>query len=170
MKSVLLVVLAFGVTVAASASELTDRIRTEAQRCADALLSGDYATLIALTHPRTVQEMGGTEAAITVVRESMAELKADGVTLESVAIGPPQEPVASGAIVGVMVPQTKILKTSTGRLRLVGYLLAISEDGGGRWTFIDTSTLNDHSLREYFPGLADVLKLPARPPPEKLPE
>lgn len=170
-RSFLFAVLSTVVLFATSAaSDLTARIRAEAQACADALLSGDYAGLIARTHPLVVAEMGGIENAIAGVAEGMASLKSEGITMESIAIGDPGEPVAKGAVVGVLVPQSIVLKTPEGKLRQAGHMLAVSDNGGGTWHFIDTNTLDANSLQQYFPSLVGVINLPARVPPEKIPE
>jgi hypothetical protein len=152
----------------ARASELTDRIRAEAQRGAEALLRGDYDVLIAMTHPRVVEEMGGQEAAAQAVAASIAEMKEGGVTLESVVTEEPGEPVSSGALVAVLVPQKKVLRTPKGRYRTTGHLLAVSEDGGAKWTFIDSSSLTPATLAQYFPTLGDLIKLPPAPELERL--
>ncbi len=144
------------------ASELTERVRAEAQQCADALLTGDYAALIARTHPRIVDEMGGPERAVAEVADGVKNMKADGITMERVEIGTPSEPVAKGAIVGVIVPQNVFLNTPKGHFRQAGHMLAVSEDGGTHWKFMDTSSLTDESLREYFPALAGLIKLPPK--------
>jgi hypothetical protein len=162
------VALILGLAVGATGSELTDRIRVEAQRGADALLSGDYATLIAMTHPSVVAEMGGHDAAVATVTQSIAALKAQGITVESAVIEVPSEPVAVGALVAVIVPQTKELRTPKGRFRSRGHLLAISEDGGTRWSFIDTGSLTPASLAEYFPTLAGRITLPPQSEAERL--
>jgi len=171
IRVLLLAVLSTAVSLAtANASELTHRIRAEAQACADALLQGDYAGLIARTHPLVVAEMGGAEQAVAGVAEGVASLKSSGITMESIAIGEPQEPVARGAVVAVIVPQTIILKTPEGRLRQTGHMLAVSDNGGSTWHFIDTNTLDAASLQKYFPSLVGVITLPPRLPPEKLPD
>jgi hypothetical protein len=155
----------FALVSVAGASELTDRIRAEAQACADALFSGDYGALIARTHPKIVAEMGGREQAVAAVEQGVASMFAEGVTIEGVTIGQPSAPVASGALVALFVPQTIILKSPQGRFRKPGHLLAVSEDGGGSWSFIDCSQLDAHSLQQYFPELADRINLP---PPQGL--
>lgn len=168
MKRFAAAVMMLGLAAIAAGSELTDRIRAEAQRGADALIRGDYETLIAMTHPRVVAEMGGHDAAVGTVAQSIAALKAQGITLESGVIETPSEPVAVGALVAVIVPQTKVLRTPTGRFRSHGHLLAVSEDGGARWSFIDSGTLTPANLAEYFPALVGLITLPAQPEAERL--
>lgn len=161
-RSLLFALLSLGLVGSTVASELTDKIRAGAQECADALLNGDYKKLIERTHTRIVQEMGGPEQAVAFVAEGIEAMKADGITMESVTIGDPSEPVAHEAMVAAIVPQNIILNTPKGRFRKEGHLLAISEDGGATWSYMDTGTLNEQMLQDYFPALADQIKLPPK--------
>ena len=63
------------------------------EKMRDATLKDDYETIIDLTHPKVVKEMGGRDKALDAAKQIMKELRAKGFKVTSFAAGEPGDPV-----------------------------------------------------------------------------
>ena len=63
------------------------------------------------------------------------------------------------------MPQTIQMKVTRGKLIQDGWLLAVSEDQGTTWHFVDATNLTDESLGQVFPDLVGKIKLAPKAPP-----
>lgn len=147
------------------AQDLTVIIQTEAKKCTTAFTSGDYDTFAYYTHPRVIAGMGGKTTMINALKNGMAQMKTEGVSFDSVEIGTPKPPQKIGTWLVTLVPQKLFMKLPGGRLLQESHMVAISEDHGLTWRFID---LSPH-LEKVFPELDGKITLPKRPPPTFLP-
>ena len=71
------------------AGSMEDTIKTQAQKCARATVDNDPETLVASTHPKVVQMMGGKEEMIAKLKEGREEMQAEGTAIEAVTVGDP---------------------------------------------------------------------------------
>ena len=55
-------------------------IRSEAQKCADAMLRDDFETVVSYTYPLIVEKLGGKEKMLEILRNGTSALKAKGVS------------------------------------------------------------------------------------------
>ena len=166
MKSFLAVYL---VTIAlppmAAGAELSTTIKSEAQKCANAVLNQDFDVVVAQTHPRIVTFMGGKESMITTLKRGMADMRANGSVFSEVTIGTPETPRKIGAWLTSIVPEQAVIKVKQGKLLVNSVLLGISEDEGRHWKFIDLGAVSSENFKTSFPELAGKIALPEKKPP-----
>lgn len=133
-------------------------LKEAAQQCASSLVNGDYATFVGYCHPRLLKGMGGADRMIASIRGGLG----DGASLIKAEIGEPGPVQDLGTWKVSLVPQTLFIKVSGGKLKAESTLLAISEDGGGSWTFMDSTPYHHPQFADNFPELAGKLDVPPK--------
>ena len=163
---VLVFVCGSGLIQTASCDDHSAKIRAEAVRMSDALLNGDYQTVADYTFPWVLKEIGGEKKMLEVLKQSNLQMQNQGIRYSSVNIGSP-EPVRE--IDGkwyALVPETIRIEVPQGILIQESHLLAVSEDKGNRWYFVDTASLaEEEKLAAVFPALVGKMKIPIRKQP-----
>jgi hypothetical protein len=157
-------------TGAGSASEAASDLRSDAQRCAAALMATEPGPAIACMHPSLVKALGGADAATESIDRQRKAMAERGASIESVSIGMPGPRIVVGRREFVLIPQTLKIKTKEGMLRQAGYLLAVRDRGAKTWTFLDATAATPKTLSTLFPETAAAefeakLKIPAREDP-----
>ena len=166
MKAFLLGWLLVVCAIHASAQTDAPHIKAEAQKCAQALLTGDYAGVVALTPPRVVSMMGGKDAMVATIRNEMEKDKGTGFGLKDIQFGEPEPGRRVGGSWFVsLVPQRMLMKVPGGRLQGDSYMLGISEDEGKTWSFLSIDAISDDQLAQVFPELKGKVQLPPKTKP-----
>lgn len=147
------------------ASETAKRIKVKAQECADAVVTGDYKSLAAFTHPRIIEMMGGREKMIEHLMQDSAQMSSDGCKFVSATVGHPEEPRMVGTLMISMIPEKLVLRAQGATLTQEGSLLGISDDKGTTWHFLDVSNTSEFQLNEMFPELAGNVTIPRKKMP-----
>jgi hypothetical protein len=144
----------------------TAPIRTGAVACANAMERGDFAAILDTSHPKVIQLGGGRENMLRQVQKAMGDMKQQGFIIHSITVGQPTEPVTANAQAFSTVPTTmkaglpEIIVTSD------SYLLAVSEDRGVTWSYIDGSILTPDLMKQLFPDAPANFQLPAKKAPK----
>lgn len=146
-------------------------VKHKAREVGAALQNKDYARVIDLTYPRSIELMGGREKALRATEAQMRKSEDAGYSIASVTIGDPGEFLSEGTNTFVVVPSTTEMKAPGGRIVARSYLLGISPDAGKTWTFIDGSGLRTAERRKLIlPRLPAKLELPEFRKPEFIKE
>jgi hypothetical protein len=136
-----------------------------------ALISGNYARLVDLTYPKLVEMIGGRDKMIEMLRSGNEDMKAHGSAILGAEVSEPKEIVVAGDKQFAIVPMVVRMHVPEGTLRSNGYLIALSEDHGNTWKFIDGAGLHKgavterETLAQIVPGFPAQLSLPAWKPP-----
>ena len=168
--SLLLIAIAASCQVA-SGDPQTEQIRKFAAEDSAALTSGNYARLVDLTYPKLVEIIGGRDKMIETLRRGTEDLKAQGSAILGAEVSEPKKVVTVGNSQFAIVPMIVRVKVSQGILRSNGYLIAVSENRGKTWTFIDGAGLHKaqagerEALERILPGFPAELSLPLWEPP-----
>jgi hypothetical protein len=155
----------------ASADSQTQRIRILAAENSAALTSGNYARLVDLTYPKLVEMIGGRDKMIEMLRSGTEDMKAHGSAILGAEVSEPKEVVTAGDKQFAIVPITVRVQVPDGTVRSNSFLVAISEDRGKTWTFIDGAGLHKtsggerESLAQILPAFPAQLSLPPWEPP-----
>jgi hypothetical protein len=155
----------FAVTCQAFAQGDTSKIKQEAQRCANALLTSDYERVVAYTHKRVIAGVGGRETMIAKLKAGTEQMRAQGISFTRVEIGEPQKPRKIGEWFCALVPQKIVMKVPDGRLEQESHLLGISEDEGKSWVFLDVGPISKEQLSQVFPEFNGKIELPEKQKP-----
>lgn len=137
-------------------------VKAQAERIATAMAEEDYDTVADLTHPKVVEMMGGRARMIEFVKKSMGDMRAEGFVIESFTVGEPQKATKVGERLYTIVPTKMRMKVPTGVMLSESFFVGASDDGGGKWTFIDGSGAEGREkVKIIFPEAVDKLELPA---------
>ena len=166
MKPLLLFLLAICLASApapAFSQDVSATIKEQAGKCSKALLSGDFDTVVTYSHKRVIELMRGKEAMIATFKRNSEGMRAKGITLEEFTIGEPGKTQQIAEWLVALVPQRMLIKMPEGRFEQESSMLAISEDEGKNWTFVDAN--NRTKFEKVFPELTGKIELPTRKEP-----
>ncbi len=141
-------------------------IKQGAERIAKATKEGDYAVIADGTYGKVVELMGGRAKMLEQMKSVMAGLKGQGMEITTFTVGNPSEPVSDGSRMFSVVPLSIEMSGQKGKLHSKSYLLAISEDKGKIWKFVDGSGLANKMIKDkILPKMPARLKLPEQQKP-----
>ena len=81
MNRLIIILLLCAMPVMAYAADISLTIKQEAEKCANAIISGDYETVVTYTHKRVVAGMGGKETMIASMKRTREQWLKDGYDL-----------------------------------------------------------------------------------------
>ncbi len=133
--------------------------RTTATRMQEAVKKHDWETLVALTHARVVELMGGKKKMLAFLRERGGDMK-----LVASSVGKPTQAIRGpkGGL-QVLLPMTVRFAMPDGEAEIDSQLLAVSGDDGRTFTYVDVK--DPAQLRQLLPDLSPELRLQARGKP-----
>jgi hypothetical protein len=141
-------------------------LKTAAESSANAMVLKDYNTVADFTYSKLVKLMGGREETVSTFEQEMKQLESEGMTLVSISVGEPEEVKSVGNQLLSIVPTTLKMRFRDSTIVGQSFLIAVSEDGGNKWTFVDGSIAEDkRTLRKLFPYAANKLQLPPKKQP-----
>jgi hypothetical protein len=155
----------------ANADPQTEQIRKLAAENSAAVASGNYARLVDLTYPKVVEMIGGRDKMIQTLQRGSEDMKAHGSAILGAEVDEPKEVVTAGDKRFAIVPMTVSVQVPDGTLRSKGFPIAVSEDRGKTWTFIDGAGLvrepgkEKEKLAQILLDFPPKLSLPAREQP-----
>lgn len=141
------------------------RLKSQAEECASAFLSGEYERLADCTYPKVVELMGGREKMAAFVRKGMDEIKAEGFETISYTTGAPAQVLKVGGETYAVLPAKLRMKAPGGVLVGESFMIGVSSDEGKSWKFVSGNTASQDKLKILFPAAAGLLKFPAPKPP-----
>jgi len=142
-------------------------VRRLAESMVNATMSGDYAKVVDNTYAAVVKELGGRDAAIKVAADAMQQLKDEHFEIKAYFVGTPEGLHSEHGVTFTIVPTRMEMQAPDAHIVARGYLLALSEDAGKTWKFVDGSGLADAAFRDHvLPKLPADLTLPELQKPE----
>ena len=147
-----------------------DQILQQARIITRATEKNDFGTLAKKAYPKLQEQMGGVVQMTQTLKEKSKRLFSMGIDLKEIQLGEPDSLFTAGQELHCLVGQTIIFETPPGKLKQESWLLAISNQGGKDWYFIDVSNLNDKKIKELFPNFNAALKIPVEKKPQLLKE
>ena len=167
--------LVFGACKQASSSEekttqnvnnaFAKQIKVQANAMAQLLLKKDYKSFSKFTFPKIKEMMGGEEGMVKMLEQYIGGMEANGYSFVSLTIDEPSDIVKSGNELQCVVPEKIEMKVPGGKAVSNAYLIAISEDNGNSWYFIDTSSMDIAKMKEVLPNLSAQLVIPEKEKP-----
>jgi hypothetical protein len=142
------------------AQNIATTIKIQAMEMARAILEKDPNNLIPYLPPKLVEEAGGKEKLIAA-RDSLNKyMKQFGGEIRRVTIGNPGPIVKYKKQLQSTVPQTTQLKFMAALITLESTLVAISEDNGAHWYFVDNAIYGEQKIKSALPDLSPELVIP----------
>ena len=133
------------------------KLKAQAEEFNRATVNKDFNKVVDWTHPKYIEQFGGREKIINVIKTGVEEYKAEGIEVMSIAVGQPSEVVEVKGQLFSVIPNTSTLKAPGGQLVGEITVIAVSTDGTN-WRFI--SGLNQERFNALFPDAADQIIIP----------
>jgi len=144
-------------------------IKIQAMDMARAVLAKDVDKIVYYMPPKLVADAGGKEK-MMIARDTVNKyMKQFGAEIKKVTIGNPGKIISYKKQLQTTVPQTTEASFMSSTVILQSTLIAISEDGGRRWYFVDTNIYRENKLRSSLPDLSPELVIPSMTMPKIIP-
>jgi hypothetical protein len=138
----------------------TTALKKQAVRFANATFNSDHKLVIDLTYPKLITLSGGRDSMQKLIVERIAALKKQGIIKFEGMVGSPGPFITAGKQVHCLIPEIIVLKMYNGRYVTRTYLLAISDDKGKSWTFMDVGKMPGDVLHKLLPNYNNDLLIP----------
>ncbi|HZY39807.1 MAG TPA: hypothetical protein VFE53_24300 [Mucilaginibacter sp.] len=143
----------------------TTAVKQQAEMLEQAVISGDYKTVVDHTYPGVIDIVGGKDKMLSSTTDAMNNLKTQGITIEKATIGSPGKFYTAGTEIHCLVPETMRLKLPNGHATVHSSILAVSADGGKTWSYMDINANSKDLIPKLFPHFNPDLKIPDPTPP-----
>jgi hypothetical protein len=128
-------------------------LNTQLETMKTAFLSKDYAIVADLTFPKVLDMMGGKDKMIEVTASTISSMEEQGFKFESIAFKAPSNFLKHNGDLQCTVIQVLVMDTPNGKVQSETTVLAISEDDGENWVFLDSSGMPKASLQSFYENL-----------------
>lgn len=159
LKKIKYILLFIALPYAAFAQDTT-ALKKQATRFANATFNSDHKLVIDLTYPKLVELSGGRDSMQKLIVERIASLKKQGVMSFEGSVGSPGPYIKAGSQIHCLIPEILYLNVFNGRFVTRSYLLAISDNKGKSWTFMDVGKMPADVLHKLLPNYNDDLVIP----------
>ncbi|HZH94330.1 MAG TPA: hypothetical protein VEY06_00535 [Flavisolibacter sp.] len=159
----------FLLALCTNAQNLSTTIRVQAMDMGNAVIKNDFNSFVKYMHPDVIAFAGGKEQLKTKMDSAYAMMKQFNVTFKRYWIGSPGEIIKYKKSLQAVLPEGTTLITPLGEMTAETSVIAISNDKGKNWWFIDTSVYNLEKLRNVMPDLSPKLVIPPRKKPKLVP-
>ena len=152
--------------IQASSQNLSTVIKIQAMDMARAVLAKDVNKMVTYMPPKLVADAGGKEK-LLIARDTLNKyMKQFGAEIKRVTIGDPGKIITYKKQLQATLPQTTEVKFMASKVILETTLIAISEDNGLHWYFVDTSIYRGDKLKSSLPDLSPELVIPPMKQPK----
>lgn len=141
-------------------------IKNQAIKMKDGLLNKDYQTYSNYTYPITIKAMGGKTKFISSLKEKINGMEKEGLIFLNVTIGETNKILKVKNELQTTIVQEIELKVPDGKIKSKSFLIAISDNNGKNWFFIDTSSKPISEIKKKIPNLSNELILLPKENPE----
>lgn len=152
-------------SIQASAQHAT-KIKAAAVDMGNALVQKNSPKFIGYMHPVMIELAGGEQQLRLISDSALKVFEQFGGRVSRITYGNPGEVVKHKKMLQSVIPQTISLTSFMGDVELSTSLIAISEDDGGKWKFIDTNLFSLKEIKSSMPDLSPALVIPKSAPPK----
>jgi uncharacterized membrane protein (Fun14 family) len=140
-------------------------LKKQAETTANAIVTQNYKVLAKYTYPAIIQMAGGEAKMNATMKKGMEQMKAQGFSFKSIAIGDIKQAKKSGVELFAIVPDVLTMNGNGGTIIGHSALIAISDDNGKNWTFVDTAPLQKETITKIIPNYPKGLPIPVKSQP-----
>ncbi|MDI9366137.1 MAG: hypothetical protein QM541_14365 [Flavobacterium sp.] len=159
-------------TLLAQTPQQIATLKAQANAMATAIKKQDFKTVIKMTNPKVVAAAGGEAKLLEQLSKGMGMMKAKGMnmSISNVVIGEPSPFIKVKKQLQCTVPDKLEVKMIGGTISTNSTLIAISDDDGKTWNFIDAVGKNIAALKKVLPNLSDKLVIAKTEQPQFVPD
>lgn len=125
----------------------------------------DYSAFLKYSHPATIKTMGGEQQTLYKLKQEMQSITEDGITITNISFGAPSKIIKVDKELQCTVPQIMVMRVPNGKITATTTMIAISQDNGRNWSFLDTANYNHYDMKMLLPTLSDEIIIPERSDP-----
>jgi hypothetical protein len=159
------VLTSYGQTKPLTGSLTDSNIRQQANAMAQAFLNGNYQTFAKYTYPPLVKAMGGESRMAATLTQTISDMQTKGMAFNAITFDSPAKIVKSNNELQCTLQQHTTIKLANGKAVATSTLIAISEDGGKNWLFVDTNNKDAATMRKVLPDLSKEIVIPPQQKP-----
>jgi hypothetical protein len=164
--TILVVVFAAAYYGAAAQQALETAIKTQAMDMAKAILAKDLDKVVQYFPPKLVEASGGKDKVLPA-RDSMNKyMQQFGAEIKKVTIGNPGKIISYKDQLQTTLPQITQVKFMESTVVLETTLIAVSEDKGKHWYFVDKNMYRSPKIKQSLPELSPDLVIPPQKQPQ----
>src|SRR3569833_324014 len=152
-------------TAAADNPAMSILIKEQANAMGQAFLREDYDVFAGYLYPAIINSMGGKKQMAATLGNTVSNLKANGMSFSDINVDNTSKIVKMHNELQCTLQQHTTIKTPNSKVVTTSTLVAVSEDGGKHWFFIDTSNKNEKDIRKALPNLSPNIVIPPQQKP-----
>lgn len=141
-------------------------IKAAAIEMGNALAQKNSKKFIDYQHPVMIELAGGEDQLRSISDSALKVFEQLGGRVSKINYGNPSEVVSHKKVLQSVIPQTLTLTSFIADIEIATSLIAISEDGGKNWRFIDTNLFSVKEIKSAMPELSPALVIPKSTPPK----
>ena len=144
----------------------TTAIKSAAMEMGNALAQKNSKKFIDYQHPVMIELAGGEEQLRTISDSALKVFEQFGGRISKINYGNPSEVVNHKKVLQSVIPQTLTLTSFIADIEIATNLIAVSDDGGKTWRFIDTNLFSIKQIKSVMPELSPAIVIPKSMPPK----
>ena len=145
---------------ALSEKEMLDRLNEQATEMGTALMKKDFNKVVDFSYPELIKQAGGKKQMVEAIEKGVKKAEMAGNTVVGVSFGEPSAIIEEAGELQCTLTQQTTMKTTGGNASFEATLIAISNDKGYNWTFLEVHDQEFFVMQASFPNLSSRLKLP----------
>lgn len=145
---------------AVSAQANPSAIKTAAIAMGNALVKKNSEQFLTYMHPSMLKLAGGKEKLRFISDSALKVFEQFGGKVSRITYGNPAEIISYKKTLQSVITQTTTLSSFIGDAELSSSLIAISNDNGQSWTFIDTNMFGIKQIKSAMPDISPSLVIP----------
>jgi len=141
-------------------------IKSSAIAMGNALAQKNSDQFLSYMHPSMIKLAGGKEKLRVISDSALRVFEQFGGKVSRITYGNPAEIIAYKKTLQSVIFQTTTLSSFIGDAELSSSLIAISNDNGKSWTFIDTNMFGIKQIKSAMPDISPALVIPKAAAPK----
>jgi hypothetical protein len=141
-------------------------IKTQALEMARAMAKKDFEKVATFLYPTLTTEAKKQMQAPGMMDSLTKKMEQFKPEIKRITIGNPGEVVTHNKVMQALLPQELEIKTTLMSIAFETTLVALSDDKGKKWYFVDANMYREESIKNKLPELSPKLVLPAMKPPK----
>ncbi|MCS7004389.1 MAG: hypothetical protein NZM38_03585 [Cytophagales bacterium] len=136
-----------------------DSILSQAERMYAYFFQQDFKSFLNYTYPKVIELSGGREKLIRQMKKEIQDYQKSNIIYKKVVFREPSHIVKAGEELHCLVPRESFFEMDGENHRLVSKMLAISQDSGKHWFFLEIDRQDKTLIKKILPHFNEDLLL-----------
>ena len=130
-----------------------ENLNTQLEEMKEYLLQGDYKNYTNYVYPKLIEMVGGKDNMRIATESGINSMKAGGLSIIDLRFKNPNKFLKKGNELQCSLTQVTVMQTPDGKIEEEYAIIAISNDNGKNWTFINTDGKDKETVLKAFSNL-----------------